>query len=167
LLWAQTHAGAKRGTNDPHLDHRHPGHQGHEEETGVDMSTWLTIPVVAKRAGMSRSQMWRRLRALNAQCAGALLRPVSSSGRVGKWEVCEEVLHSLRVYSPETREEDVKAISGRVDELDLRLIALRGAHHGLRRRTEKELAAHKAQLEALLKLATAAEEVRKAFMGNE
>lgn len=134
--------------------------------------TWVGIPELAKRRGMTRVGMWKLVNRLNAESDGRILRRQSRTGRGGKLEVCLEAFEELMNDRP-IGEGALHEAHRRIDGVDDKVTALRREHHRLRRRLERveqdakkhaeELKKHAEQLQALKQFSKATESVVKAF----
>src|SRR5690606_30311934 len=84
-----------------------------------------------------------RLHALNRQSGGRLLRPVDfrADGTPSKFEVCAEVLLEFESGRLAETESELELINSRVDDLEIRLAAVRNSHLAHRRKTGRELEA--------------------------
>lgn len=105
--------------------------------------TWITVTRAAVGMRKSKRQTMRRLHALNRQSGGRLLRPVDfrADGTPSKFEVCAEVLMEFESGRLAAAEDDLELINSRVDDLEMRLAAVRNSHLAHRRKTGRELEA--------------------------
>jgi hypothetical protein len=124
------------------------------------VSTWISVPKLAERAGVTRQGMWKALRELDRKSEGKLMRRKSRTGRGGRYEVCLEALHRLTEHEPLSVPGE---LASRVSDLEVGLSALRSAHHAHKRRTEKALTSHAERLDALKQLSEAAARAVQVF----
>jgi len=123
--------------------------------------TWITVTRAAMGMRKSKRQAMRRLHSLDQQSGGRLLRPVGfrADGTPSKFEVCAEVLMEFESGRLAAAEDDLALINSRVDELEMKLAAVRNSHLAHRRKTGRELeeirkrmAAHSAILRGFAEL---------------
>lgn len=105
-----------------------------ESKPVESLPTRLTVSQAASMAGVNRRTMLRRLRAIDRRCGGRVLTWYGV-GRSKLWVDSKELLIQLRspsaVYS-----DKLGVLHARLEELDRRVTALRGAHRGLSDRFE-------------------------------
>jgi DNA-binding transcriptional MerR regulator len=93
------------------------------------MGDWMTVPQAARLAGVPVRTMRRRLHILDRRSGGHVLRRYGP-GRSKIWVHYKALLHELR-SDPEIMGEQLATLESRLSELERRVTALRGAHHGL------------------------------------
>lgn len=110
----------------------------------MSLGTWITVARAAELMGLSRHAALKRLRALDEDSGGQLLRRISSTGKGGKFEVSMGYLRGLLDREPEKQD----VIVARLGTVEERLSALREVSLSYRRRTEKRIKALEARLAA-------------------
>lgn len=105
----------------------------------MNLGTWISIPRAAAIMEMTRQGARKRLKILNVEADGRLLRRISSTGRGGRLEVSLDVLQELMVRKrakPDLEEQvdrEILQTTAKVQDLELKVESLRDAHVRLRK----------------------------------
>lgn len=141
---------------------------------------WITVSQAARRCGLPKWKMRRRLHRLNDLADGRLLKSTSATGKVRKWWVSAAVLEELLTAKRAERtgaslHAEVDELTASVDMMHERLSVLdmrttaqtkRLASHGQKlQRHDGELASHRRAIEGLAKSAAGVEQALRAISG--
>lgn len=108
---------------------------------------WIRVSEAAEGMDMTPQGTLRRLKRLNELAEGRLLRRDSEGS---PWFVSVDVLLELSRAKNE-QDEAIDKLTGRVSDIEVKLIALRNSHGAHRRKTNKRLDTHERALKALRK----------------